>query len=359
MKGKATIKDVAQYAGVSIGTVDRVLHNRGRYSEETAVLVHNAIRKLNYTPSQIASALVSMKKHFTIGVNYPLDSEDINERFWGDSERGIRKATDELAPLGITVKTYSSRYYGNTHRLESIQEMVDSKVDAIVIAPFSTKRNEGLQNFIPENIPYASVVNRTWNDNVLFHIGSDDEAMGVLIAKCVRLYCGENARIVILAPNYELESTHKRIQGFVSKLSNEYPRMEIVRVIPIIASNFHEAKEFVMQETEKILSESSELDAIYITNGFVKPVADAIRRNGSNVKLFGHEYFTGIRGYLEDGTITATICQEPFEQWYLAVMTMANYLLSGTKPTHIMNVGCSLLIRETISLLPEYFAQSI
>ena len=359
MKGKATIKDVAEYAGVSIGTVDRVLHNRGRYSKASAVSVHNAIRKLNYTPSQVASALVSMKKNFTIGVNYPLDNGDINERFWVDAKKGVEKAADELAPLGISVITYSCESFSDALRLKTIQEMVDNQVDAIVTSPFFYSQNDNLLNVIPKDIPSASVINRNWNDNFLFHIGPDDEAMGVLIAKCIRLYCGEEARVTILAPNYELESTHKRIQGFVSKLSNEYPKMEIVRVLPIISNNFPEANKRIEEETEKILSTASDLSAVYITNGFIKPIADVIRRQGSSIKLFGHEYVTGIKQYLEDGSITATVCQEPFKQWYQAVMSMANYLLSGTKPTHIINADCSLLIRETVPLLSEYFSQSI
>ena len=36
MDKEVTISDVAKAAGVGRGTVDRVLHNRGRVSEETA-----------------------------------------------------------------------------------------------------------------------------------------------------------------------------------------------------------------------------------------------------------------------------------------------------------------------------------
>ena len=49
----STIKDVAIAAGVSPGTVDRVLHNRGKVSEAKRKKVLKAIEKLDYTPSQI------------------------------------------------------------------------------------------------------------------------------------------------------------------------------------------------------------------------------------------------------------------------------------------------------------------
>lgn len=62
MKRNPTIKDVAFEAGVSIGTVDRVLHNRGKVSENKKKAVLKAIEKLNYKPSDIARALAARKK---------------------------------------------------------------------------------------------------------------------------------------------------------------------------------------------------------------------------------------------------------------------------------------------------------
>lgn len=52
-----TIKDVARISGVFIGTVDRVLHDRGRVSSKNKEAVLQAIEQLNYRPSQIAASL--------------------------------------------------------------------------------------------------------------------------------------------------------------------------------------------------------------------------------------------------------------------------------------------------------------
>jgi LacI family transcriptional regulator len=55
--GKIRIKDIAEKASVSIGTVDRVLHNRGEVAEETRQQVLNIIAKLGYTPNLLAKSL--------------------------------------------------------------------------------------------------------------------------------------------------------------------------------------------------------------------------------------------------------------------------------------------------------------
>lgn len=56
----ASIKEVAQLAGVGIGTVSRVI-NGGSVSENTRVRVDEAIRKLNYVPNYSAQTLKTQR----------------------------------------------------------------------------------------------------------------------------------------------------------------------------------------------------------------------------------------------------------------------------------------------------------
>ncbi|MBQ2149551.1 MAG: LacI family DNA-binding transcriptional regulator, partial [Bacteroidales bacterium] len=49
-KGKITLKDVARMAGVSRGTVDRVLHNRGDVSKRSYDNVMRVIKDIGYEP---------------------------------------------------------------------------------------------------------------------------------------------------------------------------------------------------------------------------------------------------------------------------------------------------------------------
>ena len=58
---RATIKDIASLANVSIGTVDRVLHNRGEVNPDTRNRVMSFIEELGYTPNLIAKSLALKK----------------------------------------------------------------------------------------------------------------------------------------------------------------------------------------------------------------------------------------------------------------------------------------------------------
>ena len=106
------------------------------------------------------------------------------------------------------------------------------------------------------------------------------------------------------------------------------------------------------KETRRIIETYDELEAIYVTNAYVKPACKVISELApGRIRVFCHERFDGIEAYLMDGRITATIDQQPFQLWYNALMTMGNYLLYKKLPDKQVSADCRLLTRETIPLV--------
>ena len=65
-----TLKDVAKEAGLTVGTVSRVLNNRGYISDDAREKVYSAMKKLNYRPNELARSLQG-KGTNTIGLIVP------------------------------------------------------------------------------------------------------------------------------------------------------------------------------------------------------------------------------------------------------------------------------------------------
>ena len=65
MAKQVKIKDIAQLAGVSAGTVDRILHNRGNVSEKSREAVEKVLAEVGYKYNIHASA-ISFRKEFRI-----------------------------------------------------------------------------------------------------------------------------------------------------------------------------------------------------------------------------------------------------------------------------------------------------
>lgn len=97
---RATIKEVAAQAGVSIMTVSRVINETGPVAEETTERVLAAISALNYLPHRGARALASQKTH-TIGLLFP----EVNDLFFFQLMRGMQQF---LLPNGYDLLLYST-----------------------------------------------------------------------------------------------------------------------------------------------------------------------------------------------------------------------------------------------------------
>ena len=75
----ATIKDIAQIAGVSCTTVSNVIHGRaGRVSAETIALINDTIKELGYVPNMSARSLVSHSSKVIGVINHSVLMKDRN-----------------------------------------------------------------------------------------------------------------------------------------------------------------------------------------------------------------------------------------------------------------------------------------
>lgn len=64
VQSKIRIKDIAERAGVSVGTVDRVIHGRTNVSKLSYEKVQKVLEEINYVPNHYASALASNKTYY-------------------------------------------------------------------------------------------------------------------------------------------------------------------------------------------------------------------------------------------------------------------------------------------------------
>lgn len=79
------IVDIARMAGVSVATVDRVIHNRGKVSEENLARINEVLRRVDYRPNLIARSLASGRR-YTLCAVMPRFAPG---EYWADFEAGI------------------------------------------------------------------------------------------------------------------------------------------------------------------------------------------------------------------------------------------------------------------------------
>ncbi len=190
-----TIKDLAEYTGVSCTTISNVIHGRaGRVSPETIKKVNSAIRELGYTPNMSARALVSKSSKVVAFINHVITRENTNMMADPFHSSAIGVIESKLRHRG---------YYLMVRTVKTTEELVHF-----------------LQNWNLDGLFFTGVFNDAFFDTL-----SSLNTPVVLIDSYVRhknIYnVGlEDFRGSFMATNYLIEKGHRRI-GFAAPLMKD------------------------------------------------------------------------------------------------------------------------------------------
>ena len=126
-----TAQQIADLAGVSRGTVDRALHNRGRVNPEVKEKIQKIALELGYKPNLIGQALVRSKQDFKLGVILQSTETPTMQIV----RAGVLQATEELAGSGVEVVLRDFQGLDTELMLEYIEELVSMGVQGIALTP--------------------------------------------------------------------------------------------------------------------------------------------------------------------------------------------------------------------------------
>ena len=122
-----TIHDVAERAGVSIGTVSAVINRKSTVSDATRRRVEEAIEDLNYRPSEAARRRLKPSREKSIG----LVIKEMSNPYFADIVISVQEAA---AQKGYSVLVVSSE---RTFKLEQdlVELLVSKDVEGLIINP--------------------------------------------------------------------------------------------------------------------------------------------------------------------------------------------------------------------------------
>ncbi len=344
-----TLKDVARLSGVSIGTVDRVIHNRGRVAESSRNAVLTAIETLHYHPSQIAQALVNRKSNLKIGVCIPL----VEKEFWNEACSGVQTATEQLRPFGVEVITDFIPSYKLVDFQRSVNFLLSQGASGLLLVP-AHDAGSCLDDLIPPGIPFATIIEDEPESRRIFHIGVNNYATGRLAGRLMSLYTPAPIRCSVLAANMEMNSTRKRMEGFQDFLDHETTDSSILEVCNIPIDSEKIAYESIYNIAEQQIKAHPDLNAFFVTNGLTQWAAAAVNANQAwhKIRVFGYECTEMTQTYMQKGIIGATIYQMPARQYIRALQLMNQYLNGQLKEkSRLYPADCVVMIKESLPLL--------
>lgn len=130
MQSKYTIEDIAKIAGVSRGTVSRVLNNHPSVSDEARAKVLDAIEKSNYRPNFSARHMRTENSNI-VGFGFLAD-DVITEPYAVDMIRGAQEALWVLGKVMLVVN--AGLTYGTNMTQASLEALLERRVEGIIYA---------------------------------------------------------------------------------------------------------------------------------------------------------------------------------------------------------------------------------
>jgi len=320
-----TIRDIAEKAGVSIGTVDRIIHNRGRYSSETARRVHQIIRDVGYKPNLMARRL-SDSRSCRIGVLLPYPEQDSG--YWLLPLSGINRAAREFESFGLTLSIHHYDRYlktgssGGGSFTTVASELIGENPDGILMAPLMESTALEFKQQLKPRFPIIFIDTDLPGVDRLGYIGQDSYQSGHLAARLIHTLINGKAprqektagRVLIVTPDTKNEHLENRIRGFSDHSSGGVELLKATVESDQNLDIFH-------KQLGSILN-NHKIEGIFVSDASAHFVADFLQNSASEaggattLPLVGYDLVPENRKWLKRGIIDFLLTQRPGEQGY-------------------------------------------
>ena len=309
---KVTVKSLAQAAGVSRGTVDRVLHNRGAVKEDVAKRVRMLAKELGYVPNRAGRALAAYKTPIKIGALMP----SVGNAFYQEIISGINAAQEEFADLGLEVVLKEVEGFDEQVHLKAIDYLLKQGCRALCLSTVNTEQIRDKINELNEKHIAVVLLNTdVENTKRLCYVGSDYLTAGATCAGMLALARQDKLNILIVTGSRLLLGHNLRIQGFMEELNRQNIDYEIIDTVESFDSDIR-----AQQVTFKVLKEHPEINCVYIAGAAVQGVGAALIANGEkDIFAIGFDDLYSTRQLVGAGIIKFVVCQQPTRQGYHAI----------------------------------------
>jgi LacI family transcriptional regulator len=311
-----TIKDVAEMAHVSKGTVSRVINGVPGVGEETRRRVMKLIETLDFHPNAAARGLAAKRAH-TLGLVIPHTGRySMTSTFWPVLLTSI---TEQAAARGLNVLLSTARAEDDVDSaLRAI--LRGRRVDGAIIGAeqFGEKQ---LAELVLKGLPFVMIGRSPYLSSCSVDV---DNAAGAREAVQHLIGCGHRT-IAMLAGPENLPYVHERVRGFREA-------MEAAGLDPgIVASCPYDTEEAV-RCTKRVLA-GNPVTALFVAAGdlvlgAMKAVTEegrSIPRDLSLVSFDDHPFFPHF-------TPAVTAVGQPIEDMGKAAVLMLFELIAGRQP---------------------------
>ena len=317
-----TIKDIAKMANVSPGTVDRVIHNRGKVSDKAMAKVSVILEEIQYKPNVFAQSL-KKQTSLRMAALVPYHSSD---GFWSKAYEGIQKAFVDFEHLGVSIEIEEFNNKDVNDFVKKARTILAENPNGLLITPVFLKESlEVLKEFESSEIPFVTFNTFIPELSSKSAIGQDLKQSGRLAASLIDQCRSDISNVLVIhlgenpgnAPHMmEKES------GFREYFKESNPSIRIQSI---------EIPQMDQETINRILNKwSGDLRSVsgaYVTTAGAHHVAFTIKSRFEDSLVIGYDLIEENINGLKAGTIDFLINQNPFQSAYEGVSKLVDLLV--------------------------------
>jgi LacI family transcriptional regulator len=316
-----TIKEIAKRANVSIGTVDRIIHNRGGCSEKTRLKVMKIIDETGFKPNVMASHLVKSRL-YNIGVIMPFPYQ--NDKFWELSKTGIERGRGSFPHFDINLHYYFYNRYAEQTFHTVFEQALGNNTDGLLIAPVLTQTAQDMLSKHNTSIPMVFFNASLPNQKAASYVGQDCFMAGRTVGRLMSTVVQDEGDIALIDISPEDYHINIRAQGFESFFEN-HTRITIHRFSMPNSEEFSDFESLCKDIRNQIL----DLKGIFIPNASTYRFAEVIDRISfrNRVCIIGYDLIGENVACLREGKVDFIINQQPIRQGIEALTILVNHII--------------------------------
>lgn len=340
---RATMKEIAERAGVHQATVDKVVHNRVGVSDEVRAKVQAIIDELGYKPNPTGRVLQRQGKKYRIyAILVDVDALPY-------LKNGIEQGLKEWAGFDIEVTHAVTGFQEAKRQSEYIDKAVLDKADGIILSPINADCvRRAIDRAVDAGIPVITTDSDIDGSRRTCCVSIDSAKASRIAGRLIGQFLNGQGKIAIISSAIETENNNyyvrMREQGFTDFIRREYPEIEIVSCIESF-----EDPQITYRKTTELLKEQPELRGLYITCGGVAQVGRALIESGraDSIRVLCYEDYPEIVELIRQGVVDWTLGGEKAAQGSLPVKLIMDQLVFGRKPaTDRIFTDARILIKE-------------
>ena len=345
-----TIKDIARMAGVSAGTVDRVLHNRGDVSAASLEKVRRVLDEINYQPNVFAIGLARKKRYRIVCIIPYYIAYD----YWHAVAEGIGRAAQELAPYNVTVSYLHYRHADEASYRQACAKAPGEECDAVLLAPNFREETLQLTSALErKSIPYAFIDFHVEQTNALCYIGQDSRMSGYVAAKILMRDFKPGQELALFLSDRKRSPAEiqmqRRMEGFMRYLTENHVGLTVHDVV--LDKQDAEANRRTL---DRFFDACPRAVLGVAFNSRVYLVADYLHDTGRRLeKLLGYDLLKRNVERLKGGEVDYLIGQRPAMQGYLGVKELSRHVVFKRPVDAMKFMPIDILIKENIDFYFE------